>query len=395
MPTVLTTRELGVFGDQSHHDSRAVRWYHWCMAGSLTIAVTGAHWDISWHRSIGRDSFWTPPHILIYLSGLVAGLAGAYLIFATTVLRKPELRETSIGIFGLRAPLGIFLAGWGGMVMLISAPFDNWWHSAYGLDVKIISPPHVLLLLGNIFVGFGGLVLIVAAMNRAADNVPRFLRLQKLVLYMGGVQLVQVMIFLMEFTFNIKLHSVSTYCALGMGIPLFLTIFSRVSRHPWAATIMAIFYLLYGISMILVLPLFPAHPKLGPVYFPVTHFVPPPFPPLLIFPALAVDLFLQSTQKYKSWQRSFGCGAVFMVVLVSVEWPFASFLMTKASENWFFGTAYYDYSIRPGWSNYLHIFYLPDSGRPLFIGLVTATILAMISSWVGILIGNWLRQVQR
>ena len=29
--------------------------------------------------------------------------------------------------------------------MLTSAPFDNWWHDAYGLDVKIISPPHMFL----------------------------------------------------------------------------------------------------------------------------------------------------------------------------------------------------------------------------------------------------------
>ena len=32
--------------------------------------------------------------------------------------------------------------------MLTSAPFDNWWHNAYGLDVKIVSPPHTLLILG-------------------------------------------------------------------------------------------------------------------------------------------------------------------------------------------------------------------------------------------------------
>ena len=43
---------------------------------------------------------------------------------------------------------GRFLAGWGGIAMLTSAPFDNWWHAAYGLDVKIVSPPHALLILG-------------------------------------------------------------------------------------------------------------------------------------------------------------------------------------------------------------------------------------------------------
>jgi hypothetical protein len=33
----------------------------------------------------------------------------------------------------------------GGFALITSAPFDNWWHSAYSLDVKIVSPPHTLL----------------------------------------------------------------------------------------------------------------------------------------------------------------------------------------------------------------------------------------------------------
>jgi len=32
--------------------------------------------------------------------------------------------------------------------MLASAPFDDWWHNAYGLDVRIISPPHMVLAAG-------------------------------------------------------------------------------------------------------------------------------------------------------------------------------------------------------------------------------------------------------
>ena len=29
-----------------------------------------------------------------------------------------------------------------------SAPLDDWWHRAYGLDVKILSPPHMVLAAG-------------------------------------------------------------------------------------------------------------------------------------------------------------------------------------------------------------------------------------------------------
>ncbi len=62
-------------------------------------------------------------------------------------------------MLGFRAPLGAFIAAWGGIAMLTSAPFDNWWHNAYGLDVKIVSLPHTLLILGIRAVGVGMLFL--------------------------------------------------------------------------------------------------------------------------------------------------------------------------------------------------------------------------------------------
>ena len=71
-------------------------------------------------------------------------------------------------IWGFRGPLGAFIAAWGGVAMITSAPFDDWWHSAYGLDVKILSPPHVLLIAGILAVQLGTLILILGMMNRVA-----------------------------------------------------------------------------------------------------------------------------------------------------------------------------------------------------------------------------------
>ena len=48
------------------------------LCASLGIVV-GLIWDISWHRSIGRDTFWSPPHVLIYcgmLATLLISLGG-------------------------------------------------------------------------------------------------------------------------------------------------------------------------------------------------------------------------------------------------------------------------------------------------------------------------------
>src|SRR5579885_2953859 len=115
----------------------SVPWYVWCSVFAVTSAMIGGQWDISWHRSIGRDTFWTPAHIAIQLCGILTGISCGYLILSTTFSRSP-LRAASVNIWGFRGPLGAFIAAWGGFTMLASAPFDDWWHNAYGLDVKIL-----------------------------------------------------------------------------------------------------------------------------------------------------------------------------------------------------------------------------------------------------------------
>src|SRR5437879_13688613 len=105
-----------------------VHWTLWIAVAAVTSAMIGIHWDISWHRSIGRDAFWTAPHIAIYLCGVLAGVSSAYLILSTTFGGEPELREASVSMWGFRGPLGAFVAAWGGVAMLTSAPFDDWWH---------------------------------------------------------------------------------------------------------------------------------------------------------------------------------------------------------------------------------------------------------------------------
>src|SRR5437867_7761701 len=51
-----------------------VPWFVWAAVIAATSAKVGILWDISWHRSIGRDTFWTPAHMAIYLGGVLAGL---------------------------------------------------------------------------------------------------------------------------------------------------------------------------------------------------------------------------------------------------------------------------------------------------------------------------------
>jgi hypothetical protein len=334
--------------------------------------------------------------MLIYACGVLAGIVGMWLVLNATFGRDEKLRAASVNIFGLRAPLGVFLAGWGGVAMLTSAPFDNWWHNAYGLDVKIISPPHTLLILGIRAVALGMIFLILAAMNRAADaDTPDFKTLQLLFLYLGGLAIEGQMFFLQEFTSDIVLHRTAAYIAMGIGLPIVFAAISQASRFRWAATTIATIYMLFLIAQILILPLFPAQPKLGPVFFPVTHFVPAKFPVLLFVPALALDLLWQRVRSWKPWQIAIVSGILFIAILVAVEWPFANFLLSKASQNRLFGTMYFDYGTPANDFDRLRRYFLPEHGLVLAKGLGIATLCAVASTWVGLRFGHWMRGVQR
>src|SRR4051812_664816 len=59
------------------------------LVGGTAIAI-GILWDISWHRTIGRDTFWTPAHMAIYFGGLLSGLTCGWLVFRTTFLASSE-----------------------------------------------------------------------------------------------------------------------------------------------------------------------------------------------------------------------------------------------------------------------------------------------------------------
>ena len=397
-PTVFVAGRTGST-TQAAAPTTFVPWYIWAGALAVTSAFIGGQWDVAWHRSIGRDTFWTPAHMAIYACGVLAGIVGLYLVLTATFGRSEyavHLRQISVNILGLHAPLGVFLAGWGGVAMLTSAPFDNWWHNAYGLDVKIVSPPHALLIAGIRAIDLGMLFLMLAAMNRASDaGAANFRSLQRLFLYLGALLLSGQMFFIMEYTWDVELHRVIAYISLAVAIPMVLATISQASRFRWAATTISSIYIVFLIGFILIFPLFPAQPKLGPVFYPVTHLVPPKFPILLIAPAIALDMFWHRAKKWRLWQIALVSGVIFVAVIFAVQWPFANFLMSHGSENRLFGSIYFDYNARPDGFERMRRFFRPDSGMTLWLGLLRACLYASVSTWIGLIFGRWMRGVQR
>src|SRR5881409_1389208 len=148
-------------------------WYVVAVVLAATSAIVGVIWDISWHRTIGRDTFWTPAHLAIYLGGALAGAASGWLVLKTTFAGTPEQRAAGVSFWGFRGPLGAWVCIWGAIAMIASAPFDNWWHDAYGLDVKVLSPPHVILAAGTWGIKLGALLLVLALQNREVGAARR------------------------------------------------------------------------------------------------------------------------------------------------------------------------------------------------------------------------------
>ena len=384
--TVTTTALPGVTRER-------IPWYLWCAAAAVTSAYIGGYWDISWHRSIGRDTFWSPPHMAIYACGVLAGLASAYLILTTTFDASAPLRHVSVRIWGLRGPIGAFICAWGGVAMLASAPFDDWWHNAYGLDVKIISPPHMVLAAGFFGINFGTVMLMLAFLNRATDAVRR--PMQRLFLYVAGMAVCESLLLKLEHISRSEMHSPGFYAVVAFGTVGILTSLGVASRHRRGCTIVAAVYTALGVALLWIFPLFPAEPKLGPVYSPVTHFIPWEFPLLLVVPAFALDVILQRTANWRVLLRGMAMGVAFFATFVAVQWPFATFLMSPAARNWFFGTTYMDFSTPPT-SLYARFEFVPPLPAPQFSFVMTiALVITCLMTYVGLHVGRAMHRVKR
>ncbi|MSO61908.1 MAG: hypothetical protein EXQ50_07450 [Acidobacteria bacterium] len=371
-----------------------IPWYLWCAALAVTSAFVGGYWDISWHRSIGRDSFWSAPHMAIYACGILAGISSGYLIFSTTFGRNAALKDVSVRIWGLSGPLGAFISAWGGVAMLASAPFDDWWHNAYGLDVRIISPPHMVLAAGFFGIELGTVMLMLAFMNRAHERARP--SLERLFLYVGGTVLCESLLIKLESISRSDQHNARFYLVVLIGTPAILAALSIASERRWASTIITSVYSAFAVAFLWLLPLFPAEPKLGPVYREVTHFIPWEFPLLLIVPAIVLDVILQRTGGWRPLVRAVTGGLAFFAVFVAVQWPFANFMLTPAARNWFFGGGYLDFATPPRspLARFEFFYREPDPSQFWRVMLIAAVV-SCFMMWIGLHGGRAMRKVRR
>jgi len=368
-------------------------WPLYAVLFASVAIVVGLIWDISWHRTIGRDTFWSPPHVLEQLAAVVAGSSCGWLVLQMTFRGSPADQATGVRFWGFRGPLGAWVCIWGTLMMIASAPFDNWWHNAYGLDVQIISPPHMVLAWGMIAIQIGAMLTALARQNRASPDEQR--RLGLLYAVSAGILLTMHATVIMEYAaFPNDMHSARFYRVTALGIPLILIATSRPSRLRWPATTTAAIYMGIVLVIMWTLQLFPATPRLAPIYNPVTHMVPPPFPLLLVLPSIAIDLLMRRFKGGGDWLLAPVLGLTFVAVMLVAHWWWAEFLLTPSARNAVFAADQWDYYIKPG--DWRYQFWTAERGLvDMARGLAIAAVTAVVSARVGLWIGRGMARVQR
>jgi hypothetical protein len=361
-----------------------------------TSVMVGVLWDISWHQTIGRDTFWTPAHLAIYLGGIVAGFTCGWLALHITFAGSAISRALSVRFWGFLAPFGAWVCIWGALAMVTSAPFDDSWHNTYGLDVKILSPPHAVLALGIGGIQIGAMLMAIALQNRSGDTN---LRLQRLFLYAAGLHVVMMAILASEFLDRWDMHRASFYQVAALVFPVLLVNAARASRARWPATGTAVVYMGVTMLMIWILQMFDAEPLLGPIYVRLDRFVPTAFPLLIVAPAIAIDLVMRRSREavdsrasWNDWRLALVLGIVFIAAFVPAQWLFADFYMSPGARNWVFAAHLIPYMVDPSMQARWYQFNPPDN---LASGFLIAAAIAIVSARCGLWSGTWMSRVRR
>jgi hypothetical protein len=226
-------------------------------AGALA-ALAGGYWDDAWHTERGRDTFFIAPHIAIY-----AGIATAGAALALWALLAARRRGLSAVL--AHRPLALALVSVA--VTLASGPIDDVWHRAFGRDSVIWSPPHMLGIAGTLGLG-------AAILAELATWPQRWAR--ALTIVAGALVLASAGFSTVEYDTDVPQFDEALYLpVLGFSASIGLLLVRAAAIGRWAATWSAAVYTAF-IGVV-------------GVFLTLVGF-PPPALPLLVAPAIVVDV---------------------------------------------------------------------------------------------------------
>ena len=152
----------------------------------ILLAESGGSWDITNHLLNKPETFFSPPHAILY-SGIALALVGATIMFLHW--RSYSIYISTIkGEKNLELDLSIKLVISGISMLILAGPLDFSWHSAFGLD-GLLSPPHLTLTIGMLAGSIGSLIGItsyivinnsISQEKRQNNNIDTFKKNEKI-----------------------------------------------------------------------------------------------------------------------------------------------------------------------------------------------------------------------
>lgn len=235
---------------------------------AISVGLGGIYWDVAWHVTIGRDSFWIPPHLLVYSGSAFFFLSALGGFLSSAVRRSP-------------ARVGFAVALLGTVIQVSAAPLDDLWHELYGLDVTVWSPPHLMGLTGATIGVYG----LIQALGTDMSDRPGRRASQPNVVLLFAVALALSMFALGDLDFRSDRRDVFYYPMLAgalAAVPLVGA--TRFVGRTGTATVVALLYTLFRAAVV---PIFAA------MGAPDAYVTPPVF---VLAPALAIDAALLLTR---------------------------------------------------------------------------------------------------
>ena len=245
------------------------------------LQIGSGQWDVTWHSLDQPETFFTPPHTILY-AGVVLSLSTGILSIILRVRHKVETRFVKFLHYALI----------GSLLQVFSGGFDSWWHSNFGFD-GLLSPPHAILVSGMIINAFAGAVGLakISGVVKPTIAMKTASVISFTALWMSSVGM--VMLFTLPFsdgdyfdfnpdpTFAVVIASI----ALPVIGPLMITLFSRTIQIPYPATVLTASYIaVNGITTIA------AHYAIAPAL---------PYYVMNVLIAVALDFVLKRELSYK------------------------------------------------------------------------------------------------
>ena len=283
----------------------------------ILLTTIGGGWDITNHLLNKPETFFSPPHAMLY-SGIAIALFATIAMFVQW--NKMPSDQKSYFRFSVRlSVIGIY-------VLIFAGPIDFFWHDSFGLD-GLLSPPHLTLISGMFLCSIGSMNRILRlgkAYKKRTYSVDHFF----IVLAILPVWMVSSGFFYSfslpfsrtdYFDFNPEIYFAAIFATISMPLlnSTILILTSKLANYKFGVlSITAISLLVINLSN----SIMPNPSLVGTI----------PFYLLTIIPLVAADAILAMSQKGTS---IFTAGIITSVIFYFLYFPLITHVYNEVIYN--------------------------------------------------------------